>query len=470
VSSDPSLLARLRNIRKRRGEFRSTETTSNELARLRSLLPRDSVEREVFDLAEIGGLSYKTIAAKLNFSERHVYRVRARMVEMIDEGEVAIASRQSVNRTTGLAMPRVLFKYGRFNDALAHIRRLERSGLSSEMRIGLLALEAMIACRLGCGTNGAALLATAQQLIDTLPQEDQPGAKRRVAYAAAFADYCEGLYESTIDRCELAVRPFLAQSGDDDVARDLIFLGIVHQEGGSPERAVEVLTAAEHILKRRPAPSFADLADVYVHRSFALGSLPDRLDDAQRDAARAMEIADTHGLPCEYVWGRLASGVLNELTGRPSEALADVQEALDLGRSLLSGDALARTHFISSRVEICAQKFDGTLDHLAEAKELLHHDSFLGDTILPLVEARVHRASGNYRSTIVAATRAIDGFARRQTSTHYFGEAYLARAIAGHALGVDVRDDAEAAVTLLRRGGWVNDQARALEFAARVLH
>jgi hypothetical protein len=242
---------------------------------------------------------------------------------------------------------------------------------------------------------------------------------------------------------------------------------VLHQEGGSPERAVDVLNEAERILERCPKPSYADVADIHIHRAVALASIPGRLDDGRKEAMRALSVTETHGLAAEYVWANLACGVLNELAQKPAEALRDARIALDLGRAVLSGDPLVRTHFISSRIEIYANALDGTLDHLREARELTQADSLLG-MVTDLVEARVHRAAGNARATIASASKAIESFERRRTSTHYLGEAYLARAIAGHALGRDVRDDADAAVALLRRGGWLSDQDRAMKLAAMV--
>jgi hypothetical protein len=132
----------------------------------------------------------------------------------------------------------------------------------------------------------------------------------------------------------------------------------------------------------------------------------------------------------------------------------------------LAGDPLARTHFISSRVEIYANELEDTLPRLQSARALVHSDSLMG-TIVDLVEARVHRARHDAPATISAATAAIEGFERRSTSTHYLGQAYLARALASDALGLDVREDANAAVLLLARGGWISDQTRAAEIAVR---
>lgn len=471
MSDDGTLLERLKDVRKRRGAYRSTERSSLELTRLRSLLPQESVERELFELAEVSGLSYKAIAGRMNLSERHVYRLRKRMIEMLAAGEAYASAAQRATSEPGLGLVRMLLKYGKYKEAEEAASRLERAGLTPQMGVELLSLKAITACERGRRPEATVALGQAMRLAESVDRNALESCERRTVLAEAHLSYHEGFYETTIERYERALRGWTARALECDeaaaLARDLIALGVLHQEGGSPERALEVLDEAERILQRLPNPSYSDVADVHIHRAFAAASLPNRLEDARKDAERALNVAGTHGLAAEYVWANLACGILNELLQKPTEALRDARHALDLARAVLSGGPLARTHFISSRIEIYANELDGTLDHLREARDLTQEDSLLG-MVTDLVEARVHRAAGNAKATVESASLAIENFQRRRTSTHYLGEAYLARAIAGHALGRDARDDADAAVALLRRGGWISDQDRALKFAAEV--
>ncbi len=229
-----------------------------------------------------------------------------------------------------------------------------------------------------------------------------------------------------------------------------------------------MLTFAERLAQRNETVvPLGDLAVAYLHRAFALAALPGTLEAARRDANRALALADRHALPFERVWARLASAVLSEFEGDATAALADAQQALDLGGAVLSGDPLARTHFIASRIEVFAHRTDETLDHVAEVLPLIPPDSLLA-TIAELVKARVYSVRRDDRATFASASRAIAQFERLHTTTHYLGAAYLRRAMAGERLGLDVRSDSEAAVSLLSRGGWIPDRRQALALCARV--
>lgn len=469
---DDALLKRLKDVRKRRGAYRSTERMSLELARLRSLLPQDSAERELFELAEVAGFTYKEIAGRMNVSERHVYRMRRRMIEMLEAGEAYASMSRRADSEPGLGLVRTLLKHGKYKEAEETASRLDHAGLTPRMIVELLSLKAIIACERGRRTDATVALGQAMRATESVDAGARENCDRRTALAEAHLLYHDGFYETSIERYERVLRGWRSRGVDIDetvpLARDLIALSVLHQEGGSPERALDLLDAADKLLQRCPNPSYADVADIHVHRAFSAASLPGRSDEARQEAARALNVAGMHGLIAEYVWANLASAIVNETIQRPADALRNAQHALDLGRAVLSGDPLARTHFITSRIEIYANALDGTQEHLQEARGLTHQDSLMGGAIADLVEARAHRAAGDAAATMASASKAIENFQRRCTSTHYLGEAYLARAIAGHSLGRDVRDDADAAVALLRRGGWLSDQHRALKFAAMV--
>ena len=90
VCVDEQILRRIRDLRKRRGPYRSNERAARELQRVAALLPAGSLEREIFERAEMRGATYKAIAAAINVSERHMYRIRRRMIEMIDGDRPAL--------------------------------------------------------------------------------------------------------------------------------------------------------------------------------------------------------------------------------------------------------------------------------------------------------------------------------------------------------------------------------------------
>jgi tetratricopeptide (TPR) repeat protein len=472
---DQDISRRVRDLRKRRGIFRSDAQASRELRRVASLLAAGSLEREIFERAEVGGTPYKAIAVSLNVSERHVYRIRRRMLEMIEAGERDPAARVPSGGSSGLDIAYTLLRYGHTQRALAAIRRLGNGPLAARERLDALALQAMAACDAGDSSTSRATIERLVGAARGVDAGDAPYAARRALMTRAYASYCRGLYEETIASCESALVPLFARPSDAvdsrdarAAARDATFLGIVHQEGGSPQRSVEVLTFAERLAARNPGVvPLGELAVTYLHRAFALAALPDTLEEARRDASRAVALADRHALPFERVWARLASAVLYEFEGNPAAALADAQQALDLGGAVLSGDPLARTHFIASRVEVFAHQTGATLDHIAEVLPLIPPDSLLA-TIAELVQARVYSARRDDRATFASASRAIAQFEQLHTTTHYLGAAYLRRAVAGERLGRDVRADSEAAVSLLSRGGWIPDQRQALSLCARV--
>ena len=471
---DQEILRRVRDLRKRRGVYRSDARASHELRRMASLLPAKSLEREIFERAEVVGTPYKAIAAALNISERHVYRIRRRMVEMIEAADRELAA-PVPSGNSGVDVAWTLLRYGHAQRALAALRRVGVGRLSARERLDVLALQAMAACDAGDAPVSRATIERLAQASTMGNPGDARYAARRASMARAYASYCCGLYEETLRHSESALAALFARPVDAiephdarAAARDALFLGMVHQEGGSPERAVEVLTFAERLALRHEAVvPLGELALAYLHRAFARAALPSQLEEARRDAQRAVALADQHGLPFERVWARLASAVLHEIEGDATAALADAEQALDLGRAVLSGDPLARTHFIASRVEIFARRTDETLDHVAEARPLVPPESLLA-TIADLVEARVHAARRADGASFESATRAIAKFERLHTTTHYLGAAYLGRATVGERLGLDVRADSEAAVALLSRGGWIPDQRRALALCARI--
>ena len=471
---DQDLLRRMRDLRKRRGQYRSTDRASRELLRLSSMMPDGSLEREVFERAEIQGASYKAIAVALNISERHLYRIRRRMIEMIEAGESDLSARMP-ERLSALDLIATLLRYGHAQRAADAIRRAENVSFTARERIELAALQAMAACQTGDFPGARNVVERLAADSARLSEADRGYARRRLRMTQGYVSYWYGLYEEALAHCEAALGPHLRKSpgvvGVDElrsVATDAVFLGLLHQEGGSPQRAVDVLTFAEKLLRRSNGDvPLVELTLAYINRAFAKAALPDSLPEARRDADEALLLTRSNGLLCEEVLARLASGVLHEFAGDTEAALNDVRYALDLGRAVLSGDPLCRTHYITSRVQVFAGKIDETLTHIGEARSLVPPDSLLG-TIAEIVEGRIHWARSDAAATFDAASRGIVAFQRRKTSTHYLGYAFLSRALAGERLGVDVRADAESAVHLLSRGGFIADQRRALELSARL--
>jgi len=56
---------------------------TSEISRLLAFLPPGSIERQVFELAEIQRIPYKVIAARIGVSERHLYRLRRMMLDRL---------------------------------------------------------------------------------------------------------------------------------------------------------------------------------------------------------------------------------------------------------------------------------------------------------------------------------------------------------------------------------------------------
>ncbi len=179
-----------------------------------SLLPAGSLEREIFERAEVAGTPYKAIAATLNVSERHVYRIRRRMLEMIEAAERDPATRIPSGGNSGLDVAWTLLRYGHAQRALATIRRTGDGPLTARERLDALALQAIAACDAGDAATSRATIARLAGAARNVEAGDAQYAARRAFMTRAYASYCRGLYEETIALCEAALLPLFARPAD----------------------------------------------------------------------------------------------------------------------------------------------------------------------------------------------------------------------------------------------------------------
>jgi tetratricopeptide (TPR) repeat protein len=473
AGSEADLRRTLFHLRRRRGAFAHKPAWLAETARLKSLLRPGSLELQVFEAIEIEGRTFKAAASTLGLSERHLYRVRRSMIEqLLSLPAHPITSEPRPPAGRDLEVAGDLLARGHASAALASLRRILEHHGSAAAVVEALALRARALSDLEEFDAAGAAIAQARRYINQLPFDERGDFVRDVVMAHAYDLYRRGLYDDAIGVAERALlnAPPSPRANPYDVralARHLIFLGIMHQEGGSAQASLVHLEAAQDMLYALPEPPAAELAQISLNCAFSRAAIPGELHRARLDAHRALDRAQWHGLVYEVVWANLAVAMIEEVAENARAGLSYAHAALSLARAFFSGDPFARTMFLTSRVESAIGDHEHALARLREAEP---HTGTRGlmRSILYVAQARVHRASESHRETIVSATQAIETL-ESKSHTHYIGMPYLARAAArqiGEREGA--REDADAAVHYLERGGSVRDFALALELSAKI--
>lgn len=460
----------LRDLRKRRGAFRAAAAAEAEAARLLARLAPGSIERKAFELTEILQTPFKKAADQLGVSERHLYRIRSGLLERL----AADDSRVSVHHVIApelqqLELARTLIRYGHAERGEAIANRLLSKALPAEQAVDALTTRALALSDRERYSDARAALEDARVQAARLENGPAQNARRAIAMTEAYIPYRDGFSDAAIDLSEAALRDEFASKDPFEArryARDLIFLAVQHEEANNPVRGLECLARAHELLGRLAVPPSAELAQIFLYRALLHAAIPDRAANALADAEEALRIAQWHGLRYEEVWSHLALACLHDMAGKPKDALPLVHRAVELGLSMLEGDPLIRTLFITARVEGACGLGDAALQRLQTARPLAHNHGLLRG-ILEVAEARARRQRGEVNETIAASTRAIDTLEGR-AKTHYLGIPYLARAIACAKSGADSRDDVERALFYLDRGGALGDKARAFELSFEV--
>lgn len=461
----------LRDLRKRRGAFRSAAIAEAEIARLLDRLAPDTLERSVFELAEILRVPFKNIAAQLGVSERHLYRLRIAMLEQLAAGDTpAFVQPVSPPALQQLELARTLLRYGHAQSAQTVVSRLLESDMPPDHGVQALTVLATAQSDQECYDQAQRTLHEARMCAAHLEPERKAFAYRTIAMADAYIPYRDGASDRAVELTEAALGSCDETFGDAIEAREyiraLIFLAVQHEELGSPRRGLACLEKAHRLLTRFPVPPSAELAQMFIHRAFARAALPNESERARSDAEEALRVAQWHGLQFEEVWANLALGMLSDMAGKPKEGLSFVHHAVALGSSVLDGDPLIRTLFITARLEGASGNGDAALERLHVARPLAQNHGLLRG-ILEVADARARRHRGEVDKTIAASSRAIDALEGRAL-THYLGIPYLSRAIALSKLGVDNSSDVERAVYYLDRGGALVDKAAAFELSYRL--
>jgi tetratricopeptide (TPR) repeat protein len=458
---DSEMLARIRSLRKRRSAYSSVTHASREIDLIRALLPERSIERAIFERCDVSGTPYKQVAEELNISDRQLYRFRRRMVQLISAGEPALFT-TAVQRGNSLADVETLLKYGLTEQADAALRVLRSSGIRDEELPELLLVESRAATDKGCYDQAQTLIGEADYLIERFAAPSE--LRRRSALARSYLLYAQGRHEEATRIGEAAIETAstpLTESEAYGLGKDLTFIAMLHQEGSSPERAIELLKRAEALI-RRCEGALGELAMIHVHRAFALAGLVGGLPEALAEAERALAVAQKNGAPYEIVWARLVRGSVYEMLNCSVDALTDMKLALTLGNAVLSGDPWVRTHFHAVRAELKDGLANAAVERLKHIRSAcpagsLHESHFL------LVNAKLHYALRDFRSAYSFAEQTVQSFSRGAGSTHWYGTALLVRAKAGSSLGFDVASDLQHAMPLLRRGADVGYQLQGLE-------
>jgi len=463
----------LRDLRKRRGPYRSIAAAEAEIARLLDRLGHNSLERKVFELAEILCIPFKNVAAHLGVSERHLYRIRIAMLEQLAADDRPLFVQPvSPPALQQLELARTLLKYGHATSGQVLVSRLLEGDMPPEHAVQALTVLATAQSDEECYEQAQRTLHEARMCAAHLEPERKPFAYRSIAMADAYIPYRDGASDRAAELTEAALGPCDETFNDAIEAREyiraLIFLANQHTELGSMPRCLSLLEKAHRLLARFPVPPSSELAQVFIHSAFARAALPNESERARSDAEEALRVAQWHGLQFEEVWANLALGMLRDMAGKPKEGLSFVHHAIALGSSVLDGDPLIRTLFITARLEGASGDGDSALARLQMARPLAQNHGLLRG-ILEVAEARARRHRGEVDKTIAASSRAIDALEGRSL-THYLGIPYLSRAIALAKMGVDNSSDVERAVYYLDRGGALVDKAAAYELSYRVTH
>ena len=462
-----ALRQHLRDLRKRRGRFTSAAAAEAETARLLNRLRPGSLERHAFELSEIAGMPFKAIAYAMGISERHLYRVRVQMMQQLAGDEsAAIVDHPIAPEAQQLELARTLLKYGHAQRAKEISKRILDSSTPVSFAVAAMAVQAMAMSDQERYDQAQAVLENAQRYIWRLEADEAPSAARAIAMARAYIPYRDGESGRAIELSEEALAAPQHSNDPFEVrayARDLIFLGVQHEEAGSPRRSLECLLKAREQLIRLPVPPAAELARVHIQSALTRSAIPEEAASAHNDAAEALKLAQWHGLGYEEIWANLTLAALNEIAGRPRDGLPMVHRALQLATSMCAGDPLIRTLFITARLEGACGLGERALARLDAARPLTKNHGLLRG-ILHVAQARLYRQCGETQKTIEASTRAIDRLEGRAL-THYTGIPYLARAVARKRLGEAPIDDVERAAYYLERGGSLSDMASALELS-----
>ena len=468
--SPDALRAHLRDLRKRRGHFRSSAVAQAEIARLLARLEPDSLERKVFELSEMLRIPFKRVAADLGMSERHLYRIRTALYERLASEDAPISVESVVPaETQHIEMARNVIRYGHAQRGLEIVDRLLDTSLPPAHALDALTTRAIALTGQARYDAARASLEEARSLASRLQDAQAEHALRRIAMAGAYIPYRDGLSDVAIELSERALSREVVVNGPFETrqyARDLIFLAIQYEEAHNPRRGLECIEKAHHALSRLPVPPSAEIAQVLVYRALLRAAVADQAASARSDAEEALCIAQWHGLQYEEIWSLLALGCLTDMAGKPREALPFVHRAIELGAAVLDDDPLIRTLFITARIEGGSGLGDQALTRLHRARPLAQNHGLLRG-ILEVAEARARRQRGEVIETIESATRAIEAVEGR-ANTHYLGIPYLARAIAREKVGADNRDDIERALFYLDNGGALAEKARALELSFNV--
>ena len=456
----------LSNLRRRRGAFARHGAWLAEISRLRASLGPGTLEQRAFDALEVQGLTFKAAAINLGLSERHLYRIHASMERALSAVPRLHESAQPVEQPErDLEIARSLFMCGKAASALGLVARALESPASRDHAVALLALQSRLLNDLEEFDKGDATLEEAKRSVLGV---DLPSSSllSELSMSQAYSSYRRGLFGKAIDEAEKAligqnVAAFSVPQARNRV-RHLIFLGVMHQEGGSPHTALRHLESARRILSGLPEAPAAELAQISLHSAFARVAISGQVAHAIEDAREALRIAEWHGLVYETIWANLAMAMAQEVAGAPAAGLPHAYTALSLATDAFSGDPLARTLFLTSRVEAAVGLYDDALTRLRDAEPEAGQRGLLRG-ILYVCQARIERQAGRASRTIDASTRAINELEAKSTS-HLIGIPYLSRAVARQKVGkTGSASDIEAAIAYLERGGSLKDVALAYE-------
>lgn len=465
----------LRAIRYRRGAYADERARLRFIARVYDVLQPASVSHLIFKTTIVSRLPYKIVARELSISLRQFFRLRNQMIDEIEAGldGSRIQSAVAVNDDrVALELARRALDHGHVRSAEETLAAVMARGPRPLDAVEALLLRARAACERGAPAQAQTHVDEAVRALARCDSATHEELQRDIMLMRAYALYHDGAYDAALELSERALPAHAVTPSSDPYtarkhARQSLFLAIEHEEGGSPERALEYLRASLRALESLETPPAAEIAQVYVHRAFVRAGLPSEVAAAPSDASEAVRLAEWHGLTAELVWANLAYAMATYASNPHDVVTLWASRAMRLGEEHLTGDPLARTLFIGSRFECAAGRARDALRHVESAEPHVAHNPLL-QGVYHLAESRARHANGEFDRSIAAATRAIELMEHRSRS-HYIGLAYLKRGSARRSQGCAcVRDDVEAAIAYLERGAPLKDRLDALSLSADV--
>lgn len=464
-------VVRLRDLRKRRGQYASNAFARREVERMLQLLPERGLERKIFLAIDVEGCPFKQVAFDLGITERHLYRLRTKMLAALEPAFTAVIVEpvsQTLATNQGVESAHRAYERGDAVRASALVRRALDGGLETPEAVTE-ALTLHVRAEADSGHETAArILLDELRTFASAHGGSSAFANTYVSVAEAHLRIRIGDYRTALKTLVVPQTPLAEQNpvALRRLVRTQLYAAALYQEEGSPLKALAILDDASAALARLSPQPAAEAAQLGFVRAFCLGADPSTLREARAAAEDATAISAWHGLTFEQAWSCVTTAWLCAGGGRLEEGLSYAREAADGAREVAAGDQLARILLISARLRGTSGEIAAALADIRLARKAAEHYPWIA-AVAAGSEARVLANSANSRAAVSAATHCIQTYEGLNDSPYQGGPRY-ARAAALWHQGIRADGDIEAALHFFDRGGPVRDRIDAYELSAQM--